>query len=263
MYTYLAYLIIRYSGKFHGDSLDDLYLASGTVFNQVLYWKIKNHVSQPTGKVIKKFIGHDGVLFSVEFDGGNIITTSDDRTVRIWDMTAKDQEVKPSHTLYGHTARVWKAMRYNDKIISISEDATAKIWELSESQEYTCTKTIYGHKGKNIWSVDIQPETGMLATGGEDSSIRLWSIQAHYTCETFPETRIKYFRCLGQQILTIDYDGRINVEDKEIFTGEIYAKNTIISVLDQHPCYIAAIADYSGAITFIVAHPDGALTVCF
>lgn len=66
---------ILFSARFFGDYRNDLVLASGTVFNQVLLWKIiskneyrdeqkQRHVDQSVGVIDKRLIGHE-VYFNI------------------------------------------------------------------------------------------------------------------------------------------------------------------------------------------------------
>ncbi|KAJ3270339.1 WD repeat-containing protein 6 [Terramyces sp. JEL0728] len=136
-----------YSGCIYNNSS-----FSGTIFNQVIYNE-------------KKFIGHEGVLFSVEYKDGYILSTSDDRTVRLWNVHDGSCVV-----FHGHLGRVWKAIFYNDYVISISEDASCRVWN-RQGEVLTVWE---GHGSRNVWSVDIID--GIVATGGGDGGIRLWNL---------------------------------------------------------------------------------------
>ncbi|KAI8884166.1 WD40 repeat-like protein [Backusella circina FSU 941] len=57
-------------------------------------------------------------------------------------------------------------------IVSISEDSTCRVW----NDEGDCIACWEGHAGKNIWSCAVDPEHKMVATGGQDSGILLWSL---------------------------------------------------------------------------------------
>ncbi len=46
----------------------------------------------------------------------------------------------------------------------------------SEASSWYCFRTIKGHKGY-IWSVAISPDGQMLASGNEDSTIKLWNLK--------------------------------------------------------------------------------------
>ncbi|CAG8661485.1 11917_t:CDS:10, partial [Dentiscutata erythropus] len=178
-------LCILCSARFFGNTRDSLILASGTAFSQVIIWKIAQKNEEGRGIVFKRLIGHEGSVFGVRFnDDGNVIASvSDDRTIRIWKIT--DDNLKPL-VLYGHMARVWDCLILDDHLISISEDSTCRVWHnrisrsvnVDDISDVDCLACWEGHVGKNIWSLAINPSKTIVATGGGDSGIRLWSLSS-------------------------------------------------------------------------------------
>ena len=58
----------------------------------------------------------------------------------------RNHDIQCSHTLYGHTARVWNAVWLSSScVLSISEDATCRVWEKHKG----CLQIITGHKVRN------------------------------------------------------------------------------------------------------------------
>ncbi|CAO3609505.1 unnamed protein product [Cunninghamella echinulata] len=183
---------ILYSARFFGTHLSNLILASGTVFNQVHLWKINEKNEHGDGIVSREFIGHEGVIFGVRFnhDGTMLASVSDDRTIRIWPLTTISTETNGKQqqpwVIFGHTARVWDCDFVDDYIVSISEDATCRVWKngLMATNENSnmndtsmdCLSCWEGHTGKNIWSLAISTDHKIVATGGQDSGVRLWSL---------------------------------------------------------------------------------------
>ncbi|CAG8477263.1 8023_t:CDS:10 [Paraglomus occultum] len=168
---------ILYSARFYGHSWEKLLLAAGTVFNEVHLWSVKD------GVVLKKFVGHEGVIFNVRFsfDGSILASVSDDRTIRVWKTDVNDK-TKPI-TLYGHMARIWDCQIVGNYLVSISEDSTCRVWQnpvnvrdTEDTLDIDCLACWEGHVGKNVWSLSICEEKGIVATGGQDSGIRLWSL---------------------------------------------------------------------------------------
>ncbi|XP_028416293.1 WD repeat-containing protein 6-like [Dendronephthya gigantea] len=125
---------ILYCARFIGRTLKQMWLACGTVFNEVLLWKVTDK-SQCScdGKVLvkKRLTGHDGVIFSVRYseDRGLLCSVSDDRSIQVWravfapDYSDVTVSAKPLLTLYGHKARVWDCLILKNHIVSIGEDS--------------------------------------------------------------------------------------------------------------------------------------------
>ncbi|KAI9141585.1 WD40-repeat-containing domain protein [Paraphysoderma sedebokerense] len=199
---------ILYSGGAHGSTWSNLVIASGTVFNEVHLWRLPSLASldnfcnkskssgfQPHGEVIrvgnvidvdvfKKLVGHEGVVFYVSFskDGKLLSSTSDDRTVRLWNADHNAQ-CEPFHTYYGHTSRVWQSriLESLNYIVTVSEDNTCRVWSYptldDAEQEAKCLAVLSGHSGRNCWSVAISNDLGVVATGGADAGIRFWNLK--------------------------------------------------------------------------------------
>lgn len=122
-----------------------------------------------------------GVIFSISCEPSKniIVTTSDDRSVRIWGpdnepthpfTTAeywKDINIVCKHEVYGHLARVMRSCITNDLIISVGEDSAICYWDY----EGKLLKKALTHQNGCIWSVDSDNTT--LVTGGGDCGVIL------------------------------------------------------------------------------------------
>jgi WD40 repeat protein len=173
---------ILYSARIFGSTRESLIVASGTVFNEVHLWKPFDKNEQGDAPVFKKLTGHEGVIFGMRFneDASQIVSVSDDRTIRVWPLREGDNA--DTLVLFGHTARVWDCQFVDEYLVSISEDATCRVWKntlitpADEDDTGDCIACWEGHLSKNVWSCAINPEHKIVATGGQDSGIRLWSL---------------------------------------------------------------------------------------
>ncbi|KAI0242137.1 hypothetical protein LSAT2_014779, partial [Lamellibrachia satsuma] len=129
---------ILYCAKFIGSSWDHLVLAAGTVFNQVALWSVGSHVGK-RAKVLHRLMGHQGVIFAIDFHRGRmqICSASDDRSIRLWQLHCHnnggrlssdeivtcwdDVTFEELFVFYGHSARVWGARLLTDHIVSVGE----------------------------------------------------------------------------------------------------------------------------------------------
>ena len=60
-----------------------------------------------------------------------LISSSNDRTIKIWDLKEESGNINPIRTWEGHTDRINNMLIYKDKLISCSCDKTIKIWNLN------------------------------------------------------------------------------------------------------------------------------------
>ncbi|PUU77861.1 WD40-repeat-containing domain protein [Tuber borchii] len=194
-------------------------VAAGTVFGEILLWSVAITPFPSSGihdlqipKTHYRLLGHEGSIFGVNIspkchgDKYYLASCSDDRTIRIWDIsqfdssppTADGSEIKRTgfgHELtrgggcisvgWGHGARIW-GVRFLPvteesliELLSISEDLTSRFWTFNLEQkgagsiELKNTATYRLHSGKHIWSYALDFERGLLATGGADGRIGL------------------------------------------------------------------------------------------
>ncbi|KAF9960846.1 WD repeat-containing protein 6 [Mortierella alpina] len=172
-----------FCGRFHNNTLEDLWFASGTVFCHALLWKVF-HRGGIEAPVEKSLTGHEGILFGIRWsaDGRAVCTVSDDRTIRIWDITHSTTITHTTH--FGHSARVWDCQIVGQYLISISEDASCRVWrnpllsDLNDTEDMSdCLACWEGHEGKSAWSVAVS-DHGVVATGGGDGGIHLWRLDS-------------------------------------------------------------------------------------
>lgn len=206
--------------------------ASGTVFGEIVVWDVVNEAKN--GGALKKAVnefykgqmapsiktsrlvvspsfrlrGHHGSIFSVKFGpSGEIASTSDDRTVRLWTFSAtacEDNGCKQAESVnripdsqsnhiynlvwtgWGHTARVWdvsfasssmhSAQYSSTVIVSAGEDGLTRVWSpFMADKEFR--HPLRGHRCESVWTVDVCE--GILITGANDGSVKLFDLNSH------------------------------------------------------------------------------------
>jgi len=200
----------------------DLVVATGTVSNEVLLWSVLDNEegmeimtqlasTDPTCNVIQKKIhhrlsGHDGVIYSVRFGcgGKSLVSTSDDRTIRLWKQEGiskelgtntfetsidarmlKDQAYNLLWVGYGHTGRVWDSCFVtlptennltlsSGAVASVGEDATIRVWGFEDGREIGRFKI---HGCKSIWKIASNFSGNTIITGGNDGISKLVDVR--------------------------------------------------------------------------------------
>ncbi|XP_045536034.1 WD repeat-containing protein 6 [Papilio machaon] len=167
---------------------DDVLVLSGTVFSQIIIYRCKKE--QP----LHYLLGHKGVIFSISccLKKRIIVTTSDDRSVRIWSVISSIDNctiseywdcasISCAQELYGHSARVMRSCISNKYIISVGEDSCICFWDYNG----TLVKRFSIHQNAPIWSVSADDDH--LVTGGGDCSVILHPLS---TVNSFSDSEI-------------------------------------------------------------------------
>ncbi len=177
-------------------------------------------------------MGHGGEVNTIVIspDGKTIISGSDDKTLKIWDLNSQ----KLLRTLEGHTNWVYAIAIGGDSqtIVSGSKDKTIKLWQLAGQQ----TRTLTGHTSY-VNSVAISPDRTKIASGSYDKTVKVWNLKTG---------RVETLKGHYREVLTV----AISADGKKIVSGGV-DKTLIIwdvatlkaqSVLTGHNSDVNAIA---------------------
>ncbi|EMC94507.1 hypothetical protein BAUCODRAFT_149649 [Baudoinia panamericana UAMH 10762] len=214
---------ILYSAHIQWLSASHCLITSGTAFGDVIVWSATIS-SQADGKLRAEsqthytFSAHDGSVFGVRTspplsssgDRKSLLATcSDDRSVRIWDISDLSAESPSMEQLQqetgfgakqtvrqhspnrvasamGHTSRIWQVRFLPPnvstqnvlQIMSFGEDASNIKWSLLSPTAASTVSTLRqdgvetAHQGKHIWSAAVSVDNS-IATGGADGAVAL------------------------------------------------------------------------------------------
>ncbi|KAI0384132.1 WD40 repeat-like protein [Hypomontagnella monticulosa] len=177
---------ILYSGNFFWVSKECVLVAAGTVFGEIIVWKcfLGTAAQEQTCEVLFVFTGHEGSIFGVhispeiQISSGEtkrlLASCSDDRTIRVWDITENDDDTGPE-----------KQVKHKNHISDAREtgfgnNATATA---HDGHSTRCLATVMGHASR-IWQVEFPQRQPLSRTAGivelysfgEDATAQKWNL---------------------------------------------------------------------------------------
>ncbi|HBB35208.1 MAG TPA: hypothetical protein DDZ80_00200 [Cyanobacteria bacterium UBA8803] len=167
-----------------GNSPNSYLLASGSSDSTVRLWDVNS------GECVQILQEHHRRVWSVAFspDGQFLASSSSDRTIKLWDVT----KGKCLKTWRGHSQQIRTvAFSIDGKTLaSGSDDQSIRLWNYQTGE---VLRVLHGHSSW-ISAVAFSPvieavatlgaSTGLLASGGEDQSVRLWETSNNHCLKT-------------------------------------------------------------------------------
>ena len=203
-------------------------VAAGNVFGTVFLWSFPDiqtllRSSLPVCySLLCTLVGHEGSVFGVRISEPSpaighesarrlVASCSDDRTIRVWDISGLDdtgQELQAGNgstsparqvaTVMGHKSRIWgvRFLSCNQgpsRVISYGEDGSLHVWRIDSPTRNPpqnpahVGSTLYNeasytfHTGKNIWAVDVLDSlasNSVVASGGADGRIVYYTLKS-------------------------------------------------------------------------------------
>lgn len=172
---------ILYALAFHGRNSEELVVASGTVFQQILLWKpiftkanksdaqTKGDGDNETVVPAQRLHSHDGVLFKLEWssDASMLASVSDDRTVQLW--SNRDATEFPEKSATRDAGGFFESTEQTITFMSALSDKANTTVDLGSA--YRSVFRSWGHTAR-LW--DVKFCAYGLATTSEDSLCKLW-----------------------------------------------------------------------------------------
>ena len=198
------------------------------------------------------FQGHSAAVQSVAFsaDGRRIVTASDDRTARVWDLQTGGQIA----ALTEHTAPVRSAVfspdglrvvstqmpqRSGNVTIVTSNDSVALLWDALSG------RVILRFEGDmvQLYDATFSPDGKRIVTASGDNTARIWDAETGKPIAVLSghsdSVLSAAFNSRGDKIVTASADETVRVWDAEAMTT------------------IAVLKGHSGAVWSAVFSPDG------
>jgi WD40 repeat protein len=122
----------------------------------------------------------DGPITTVAVspDSHWLVTSSQDGTARLWDLSAKDLATNPV-ILRGHQGRVTTVAISPDNhwVVTGSTDSIVRLWDLRAKDPAANPVVLRGQIGE-VTALAITPDSHWVVTCCEDAKVRLWDLSA-------------------------------------------------------------------------------------
>jgi len=199
-------------------------------------------LTSPGGPLQRTLTGHSDSILSALLtpDGGRLITTSRDTTIKVWDTT----NWRELRVLQGHNFSVLGAAITPDgeRLISVSDGEVPFIWDLRTGEVIDAVEEI----GAVMCAVVLTPDGQRAIFGSPEGTLTLWDIADNKEIRTWQvhEARIND--------LALTPDGKRVVAACEDHTISVWnlARGRQESVFrDNNP--------YTGVVNALLVTPDG------
>jgi WD40 repeat protein len=221
-----------------GWSADDLD-AQLQVPAQASFLRVRHAITPESPSLVRDLVGHaDGVTASaVTPDGRRVISASQDRTLKIWDL----QSGYALATLEGHTDWVNACAVTPDgrRVVSASHDRTLKTWDLESGRQLA---TLEGHA---FWvsGCAVTPDGRSVVSASQDGTLKVWDLESGRVLATLEGHATGMNGCAvtpdGRSVVSASQDGTLKVWDLE--SGRV----------------LATLKGHAGGVMACAVTPDG------
>eukprot|EP00761_Pharyngomonas_kirbyi_P001281 gb/GECH01001284.1/.p1 GENE.gb/GECH01001284.1/~~gb/GECH01001284.1/.p1 ORF type:complete len:577 (+),score=104.02 gb/GECH01001284.1/:1-1731(+) len=167
------------------------------------------------GQLLDTLTGHTSMVFGLCEYKDTLLSTSHDKTVRMWDpKTRKCLQVMGSP----HSGYVYCLTPFRDEYIaSGSNDKTVKIWDPSVQSGDSVIQNLSGHAGLVSCVATDTGHSNRLVSGSDDSRIIIWDTDNAKPLTTFQKHTEGVTDLLwsGGNVISSSRDGTIRVWDPE------------------------------------------------
>lgn len=240
-----------YCSHIYGNLWENLVFFAGTALGELIIWK---NVNGEANTIYQKSL-HNGVIFSIDFNGKYLISASDDRSIKVFEVDKYLGDLIEKKQLFGHTSRVFvcRIINYDNelKFISAGEDSNICIW--TENGTLQSKKNINASGG--IWNCDYDPFNAVIITCSSTGKLNKFQLHKifyeHHIKEIIsPHEKIDPSRLRYLQNGTLCVlDTKMQIYTKTLNNDDCWRK---VEQAEQHTHKIVAFEVYDNRL-FLVA----------
>ena len=123
-----------------------------------------------TATKLREYTGHSGSVtgLALTADGKLLVTSGEDKTVRVWDVASGKQ----MRSFQGHMTKATAVAARGDgrQVASASEDGAIRVWDLNTTDDHRAMS----EAKESLWAVAISADGKRLAAAGADKKIRVY-----------------------------------------------------------------------------------------
>ena len=170
------------------------FIVSGSADAEIAVWE-----GSLSDKCLRQFGGHGGAVLSIRVFDEKIFSSSEDRTVRIWELST-GHALKSINT--GHTGPINAIALTPDgnRIVSASDDASLRIFD-SETGE-PCTLPL--RMSSRTFAVAVSHDGALVACSSADMGVHIWRANRAWR-DVWPDDFIRKAR--GLEFCPVDEQG--------------------------------------------------------
>lgn len=170
-----------------------------------------------TGSVVKTLEGHAGCISSIAFsyDGKRLITGSEDRTCKVWDLTTEGSVRSGVYRATNEDAAILEtAVMSTDgaRIVTASLDTTATIWDMQSGSVLRRVE----RKPKQLTSVAMNADGTKIVAGSLHRAAEVWDLETG-SCATLPVHAMSVAMSSDEPVIAVG-GGRNG--DVHVFNGD-------------------------------------------
>jgi WD40 repeat protein len=134
-----------------------------------------------TGRPIKSFEGHAGHVLGVSFQhtGRTLVTASADNTVKVWDAVGGEQ--RKGVTGFDKEVTAVRFVGDTDQFVAAAGDGRVRLLRPDGGEVRS-----FGGASGFVYAVDVTRDGAMVVAGGEDGTLRAWTVSDGKPLITLP-----------------------------------------------------------------------------